>query len=384
MLYLDPPWNFKVYSLKGKSKARHPSHHYNVMTTDEIAALPVQELAAPDCVMIMWFSWPQLEDALRLIKTWGFTYKTCAFCWIKADGTQIDMFRDDIPADMTLGYWTRSNSEAALLATRGTPKRLDAGVRQAIIEPRREHSRKPDEIYSRIDRLLGGLKIELFARTRRENWLSWGNQTERFAPMSRQYPRKYRVEDHIGKRYGSRVVLGQAECRPGDGAQRWMVRCDCGDESPTGAADLINGKCQQCVSCTTAAQIGPRSRNWQGGKHTPLTHYNKFKRSAARRGLEWALQISDIDALYEAQGARCALSGIPLTFDHGDGATAGPGNASLDRIDNSKGYIAGNVHLVTKDVNMGKQTLSSEAFIAMCRAVAEANSAPDAKSLAEA
>lgn len=182
--------------------------------------------------------------------------------------------------------------------------------------------------------------------------------------------RKYRIEDNIGRRFGNRIVLGQAPKSKTGLAQRWVTKCDCGHIAPAIAAYLFQGRIQRCVKCTTDAQTGPKAGNWKGGKHTPLTHYNKFKRSASRRGLEWGLSISDIDALFERQQARCALSGALLTFDHGDGATAGPGNASLDRINSRHGYIAGNVQLVTKDVNMGKQCLTNEAFVAMCRAVA--------------
>jgi N6-adenosine-specific RNA methylase IME4 len=81
---------------------------------------------------------------------------------------------------MTLGYWTRSNSEVALLGTRGKPKRTAADVRQAIIEPRREHSRKPDGIHERIERLVAGPYLELFGRQKREGWTVWGNQTDKF------------------------------------------------------------------------------------------------------------------------------------------------------------------------------------------------------------
>lgn len=183
-IYADPPWHFKVYSLDKSSKVRHPSQHYNTMTTPEISALPVGDLAAPDSVLFMWFSWPQLIDALDLIKAWGFVYKTCAFCWIKADGSRIDMFSASMPVDMTLGYWTRSNSEACLLATRGKPKRIDGGVRQAIIEPRRQHSRKPDCVYQRIEKLVPGPYLELFARSTRPGWSSWGNQVGKFGEVA--------------------------------------------------------------------------------------------------------------------------------------------------------------------------------------------------------
>src|SRR4029077_4776914 len=85
--------------------------------------------------------------------------------------------------EMRLGYWTRSNSEGCLLATRGKPKRQNADVRQAIIAPRREHSRKPDGIHERIERLVAGPYLELFARQRRPGWDAWGNEVDKFAPQ---------------------------------------------------------------------------------------------------------------------------------------------------------------------------------------------------------
>lgn len=91
------------------------------------------------------------------------------------------MFRDDADVQVGMGYWTRANSEVCLLATRGKPKRLNADVRQGIIEPRREHSRKPDCIYDRIERLVSGPYCELFARNSpRDGWDKWGNQIGKF------------------------------------------------------------------------------------------------------------------------------------------------------------------------------------------------------------
>lgn len=177
VIYADPPWRFSVW---GRRSSRDPERHYPTHETGKIAELPVAELAAPDCALFMWFSWPMLPDALALITAWGFEYKTCAFAWIKADGRQVQLFDGDIKADMKLGYWTRANSEACLLATRGKPRRLDAGVRQGIIEPARQHSRKPDCVYERIERLVAGPYVELFARTQRPGWRAWGNQTDKF------------------------------------------------------------------------------------------------------------------------------------------------------------------------------------------------------------
>lgn len=180
----DPPWRFKTYNEKGREKCpdwrtfKGAPVHYDTMPTDDICALPVQEWAANDCALFLWFSWPMLADAMRVIDAWGFTYKTCGFCWVK--GAALPLFPDDIKDQMGCGYWTRANSEVALLATRGKPKRLNADVRQVIIDKRREHSRKPDEIYSRIERLVDGPYLEMFARQRRPGWDAWGNETEKF------------------------------------------------------------------------------------------------------------------------------------------------------------------------------------------------------------
>jgi N6-adenosine-specific RNA methylase IME4 len=150
------------------------------MPLDEIKALPIADVAAPDCALFVWTCWPMLLESLQLIDAWGFKFKTCGFFWTKAHAGQIDMFRDDMDALMGQGYWTRSNSEPCLLATRGSPKRLNADVRQGIIEPRREHSRKPDCVHERIERLVGGPYLELFARQSRPGWSTWGNEATKY------------------------------------------------------------------------------------------------------------------------------------------------------------------------------------------------------------
>lgn len=179
VILADPPWHFQSWSPEHQDR-KAP---YETMSREEIKALPVPSIAADDCVLFLWICWPQLEEALELIRAWGFIYKTCAFSWIKADTGQLEMFRDDADVQVGLGYWSRANSEVCLLATRGSPKRLNADVRQAIVEPRREHSRKPDCVYERIERLVDGPYCELFARTTRPNWTSWGNQTDLFQPV---------------------------------------------------------------------------------------------------------------------------------------------------------------------------------------------------------
>ena len=128
--------------------------------------------ADDDCVLFLWAIDPMLPDALELIKAWGFTYKTVAFTWAKIN----ESGKDPIGG----GYWTRANPEMCLLATRGKPKRLNADVRQLLMAPRREHSRKPDEVYGRIEALVDGPYLEMFARQTHPGWDSWGNEVGKF------------------------------------------------------------------------------------------------------------------------------------------------------------------------------------------------------------
>jgi len=191
----DPPWRFQHWS--GKGTARAADNHFDTSSNEQIATLPIWQLAAKDCVLFVWVVWPKLEEILPMLRNWGFQYKTCAFDWVKAHTGQLEMFRDDGDGQVGMGYWTRANSEPCLLATRGKPKRINADVRQAIIAPRREHSRKPDGIHERIERLVAGPYLELFARQRRPGWDAWGNEVDKFAPpVSRE---TYDATDDFGK-----------------------------------------------------------------------------------------------------------------------------------------------------------------------------------------
>ena len=184
----DPAWRFKTWSKatavqKRGSKTTYLASvaHYKTMTLEDLRALPVGDLAAENSVLCMWICWPMLLEAITVIEAWGFSYKTCAFCWMKADASQVDLFADDLTPRMLMGYWTRANSEPCLLATRGKPKRINADVRQGIISPLRDHSRKPDGIHERIERLVSGPYCELFARQKRPGWDVWGNEVGKFA-----------------------------------------------------------------------------------------------------------------------------------------------------------------------------------------------------------
>lgn len=167
---MDPPWQFKVYSDKGQG--RSAERHYQTMTMEEIKNLPVCDLADKDCAMFMWTTLPVLKESFSVLERWGFEYKTVAFVWIKKNRKADSLF-------WGMGYWTRSNAEVCLLATRGNPKRLAANVHQVIISRIEEHSRKPEEARSRIEQLMGDVpKIELFARRKAVGWDVWGNEVE--------------------------------------------------------------------------------------------------------------------------------------------------------------------------------------------------------------
>ena len=165
IIYADPPWRYSQKRLSGAAE-----HHYNTMSIDELCALPVAELAEKDCALFLWAMFPQLPAALRLIKAWGFSYKTVAFVWLKLNKKVRSWFYG-------MGFWTRGNAEICLLATKGKPKRRSAGVHQLIVSPIERHSQKPEEARDKIIALMGELpRIELFARQETPGWDVWGSE----------------------------------------------------------------------------------------------------------------------------------------------------------------------------------------------------------------
>ena len=157
-----------LYTSAQKGLQGAAEHHYPTMSIDELCALPVADLAAPDSALFLWATFPQLPEALRLIREWGFTYKSVAFVWLKKNRKADSWFYG-------LGFWTRANAEVCLLATRGHPKRQAANIHQFIISPIEAHSKKPDETRDKIVALMGDLpRVELFARQTPPGWDVWG------------------------------------------------------------------------------------------------------------------------------------------------------------------------------------------------------------------
>ena len=183
----DPPWTFEIRSPRGADRAA--GRHYATDSLRAIGQLPVAAIAAPDCALFLWTSGPHLAQAMGLIDAWGFDYKTIGFDWMKTNRSGEGLF-------MGAGYWTRANSELVLLATRGSPKRLNADVCSALLAPVAEHSRKPDEIQTRVERLVGGPYLELYARRPRDGWTVWGNE---IAPDAMGAPAAIEAEPDDGE-----------------------------------------------------------------------------------------------------------------------------------------------------------------------------------------
>src|SRR5699024_3242902 len=126
IIYADPPWRYQDKSCEGAC-----AKHYNTMGVDEICALPIANLAAKDCTLFMWATYPQMHEALKVIAAWGFKYKTIAFQWVKLNrSVKLNNFTIATVQDILhktcffgLGRWTRGNTECCLLATKGTPHR---------------------------------------------------------------------------------------------------------------------------------------------------------------------------------------------------------------------------------------------------------------------
>ena len=193
VILADPAWAFITFSKKRRTPTQkkfrgEATDHYPTMTVEEMKAIPVADWADKNCALIMWVVGSHLKQALDLGEAWGFQYKTDLIWWLKTKmigADQIDIFTNDVPdPKISMGYYTRKQGEMALLFTRGKPKRLSMSVRQIITEPPREHSRKPDCQYERIEALFAGPYLEMFARQQRAGWDAWGNETDKFKDLT--------------------------------------------------------------------------------------------------------------------------------------------------------------------------------------------------------
>lgn len=169
VIYADPPW---AYCQQGRGAAKS---HYDTMSTEDICSLPIRSICNDNAVLFMWATFPNIEEAIKVMKAWGFIYKTAAFVWVKKNRKRDSLF-------WGMGAYTRANAEVCLL---GISKRTKAGelvkahnIHQIIEAPIGKHSEKPEITRHRIEALIGseGGCLELFARSSAPGWDRWGNE----------------------------------------------------------------------------------------------------------------------------------------------------------------------------------------------------------------
>jgi N6-adenosine-specific RNA methylase IME4 len=178
LIVADPPWDFSNYSEKGERKS--PKKHYRCLPTDQIASFPVLDIAKEHCALLLWTTNPMLDEGRHVMRQWGFTYKT-QMTWIKTT----------VNGKLTFGtgYVLRSCSEQVMIGTRGKPQ-FTRSTRSAFFGVAREHSRKPEEFYPVAEKMLDRKKhkrpemLELFSRTNRPGWESWGDEVGKFNQVS--------------------------------------------------------------------------------------------------------------------------------------------------------------------------------------------------------
>jgi len=171
----DPPLAFATWSSRGEG--RSPQHHYRCLSFDALAAMPIADVAAPDCFLFLWMPLRSVFLVEPLMRAWGFRFSGAAFSWVKQNRSGIGWF-------MGNGYGTRHNVEICWLGRCGSPKRISASVRELIIAPVREHSRKPNEVYMRIEEFCMGPYLELFARQCWPGWTCVGDESQKFQVAS--------------------------------------------------------------------------------------------------------------------------------------------------------------------------------------------------------
>lgn len=169
IIYADPPWSFKVWNKKGKT--RTAESYYDTMSNEELYKLKVSELSNDNAVLLLWVPNSHLESGLNLIKNWGFVFKTIGFIWVKTTKNGKYHFG--------MGHYTRPSCEVCLIAIKGKGlKRELKNIRQLVISQIMKHSKKPSEVRSKIKQLFGNNKnyLEMFATEKCNGWTSIGNE----------------------------------------------------------------------------------------------------------------------------------------------------------------------------------------------------------------
>lgn len=179
----DPPWKFD--NRTGKMAPEHKRlFRYQTMTNDEIIHFPVKQLALPQSHLYLWVPNALIALGLQVMEAWGFTYKT-NIVWYKVR-------KDGGPDRRGVGFYFRNVTEIILFGVRGNLRTFQPGrtMPNIIVSMKREHSRKPEQLYSIIEKCSPGPYLELFNRVPRDGWTCWGDQSGEYEPIKSSYTMK--------------------------------------------------------------------------------------------------------------------------------------------------------------------------------------------------
>jgi site-specific DNA-methyltransferase (adenine-specific) len=167
IIYADPPWAYRnMGNIQATANAQYPT-----MKNEDICNLKVGDMADDNCILFLWATFPKIQEALDVIKAWGFEYKTIGFTWIKKNKNWTNFFG--------VGWYTKSNAEVCLIGTKGKAPKQSNSISSIVETVRERHSKKPAIIRKLIVDFCGDLpRIELFSREKVEGWDSWGNEVE--------------------------------------------------------------------------------------------------------------------------------------------------------------------------------------------------------------
>lgn len=183
MIAADVPWQYETRTPEGQK--RSGEMHYPTMPLEQIIRMNVIAHAAPDSFLLFWITGPRLArgDHIRIMRSWGFDPTAIWGVWIKPtkrhweNGT---LLLDDALFKMGMGHTSRQNAEFVVIGRRGKPKRISKRVRQIMMEPLREHSRKPERFFENAEEFAEGPRLELFGRESRPGWTVRGNESTKF------------------------------------------------------------------------------------------------------------------------------------------------------------------------------------------------------------
>jgi len=172
IIYADPPWAYRnMGNIQATANAQ-----YLTMQNEDICQLPVKEIADDNSILFLWATFPKIQEALDVMKAWGFEYKTVGFVWIKKNKNGSNFFG--------VGWYTKSNAEVCLIGVKGKAPKISNSISQIIETQREKHSKKPDIVRDKIVEFAGDVpRIELFARQRFQGWDLYGNEAPNHTQM---------------------------------------------------------------------------------------------------------------------------------------------------------------------------------------------------------